>query len=197
MKTPTIFALLTVFFLFLGFEKGPDADNYINWANAVSKSDFHSLDSQTLSPLGFPLSQHAPGTGLIISAFDLVLSHLFDLGSTIKITTLTICILFWWTYALILYKVSQNSVPMTVFGLVATYLGTHVGHYSTLLCSESFALPFLVLMIWLALNANSWGKSDFFFFGILAAITITIRSMLIFYAAFILLSGLIHYIRRH
>ncbi len=160
---------------------GPDLGFYLDWARAATTADIEALHGRVLSPLGVPLSQWAPGPGLLFAVGQELSGWLGDERHAALATGSVAALVFWYGLFVALGRAAEGRTSIVLFGAGAAFAGTHAGFYSHAHASESLAYGAGGLMI-AALTAADWGPSRAFHVGVTAALVVLARPQLAPYA---------------
>ncbi len=174
-----VFAVL----LLAAADGGPDMAMYLDWAGVAAAAGFADANTYTVSPLRIPVLQWGHGTGFVFASGHVVLQALGDTRSSALLIGWLTMLVFWAALLRILWIVSHKSLPLTLFGAGAAFLGTHAGSLSHGHASESIALACIAVLVLLAFDGSArYPTTDFVLAASMVAILITIKSYLAIYA---------------
>ena len=113
---------------------------YLEWAGVAAEASFDNAITYTVSPMSVPVLQWAHGTGFVFAAGHMVLRVFGDERSSALVIGWLMMLVFWAAMLRILWIVSKESLPLTLFGAGAAFLGTHAGSLSHGHATESITL---------------------------------------------------------
>ena len=170
------FILLTFYCLASKASPGADWGHYIVWGESLISGNIFNLSdiSTVVNDLGIPVSQWAPGTGVIFS-FSLLL------GYTYLFHWFLVIITFIFLYG-ILDILTSNHKPLIWFGLTIGFFATPLGYYSQSHASESASFGFLAMLFYLSLSYKKLNYYEILGLGCLYSVFIIIVPKFFFYS---------------
>ncbi|MGH2621029.1 MAG: hypothetical protein ACRDHG_10735 [Anaerolineales bacterium] len=160
---------------------GPDFAQYLDWGQAFASGDIFEIQGSVLSPGNVPLTQWAHGTGLVLSLPQVLTGQRFSSSVSAIFAGWVAGLVFWWAMHRLLSRAAGGSVPLTLFGIGAAFLGTHAGFYSHTHGSESIGYALGAVLALSLLPSARWRLSDALAGGAAATLLIGVRPNLAIY----------------
>ena len=174
-------------------EPGPGFGAYLPWASALVQGTPAPLKSVTLSPTGFPLFHHYPGTGLVLALPTLLSGGAVNLEQSAKLAASTAIILALASFASLLYEIARKRLGLVLLGMSLLLVATNTGYYIRLLGAELFAFALVASAIWLAWMPKKIGNSELAGLSALASLLMTVRPQSIIMASPAMVLGLLRW----
>jgi hypothetical protein len=174
-------------------EPGAGFRAYMQWASALVQGIPDPLKSVTLSPTGFPLRHHYPGTGMLLALPTLLSAGAVNLERSVRPagSIAIFCTLAF--LASLLYEIARKRVGFVLLGMSLLLIATNTGYYIRLLGGELFALGLVASSIWLAWIPQKIGNSELVGLSALASLLITVRPQSIIMASPAMVLGLLRW----
>jgi hypothetical protein len=163
--------------------EGPDQWRYLQWADAALRGDIFALNSEVASPAGVPLSLWSHGPGQLFALGRLAFGSWLPDDQAALLASSGFVLLLWWSlYHALARLCAGNAAAAWVCASVA-FLGTHLGYYSKVQSSETFACALLAYIAATLLRDTPWRWPDVLALACAAALLFTVRPQLVLFVA--------------
>jgi len=153
---------------------GPDYPRYQDWAEALLRESAASIDSETVSPSGMPVSNWAHGTGVVLGIFHILYPSFFSFSLSARCAGVALFLISSLSLWGILDAIElERRLKLLVYSLFLA--GTNFGYYFIHLSSEAVTSAVIMALSWPVFTKKRNNFSSAIALGVGSCILITSR----------------------
>src|SRR5215831_13500684 len=166
--------LLLSALIFLCSVGGPDHLRYQDWAEALLRGSAASINSETVSPSGMPVSHWAHGSGVVLGIFHILYPPFFSFSLSARCAGVALFLIASLSLWGILDAIElEHRLKLLVYSLFLA--GTNFGYYFIHLASETVTSAVIMALSWLVFTKKRNNFSSAIALGVGSCILITSR----------------------